>query len=285
MQSMTRPAPARATSGDILDAYRAHLESPPRPRAESTVGIYLDVLGRMDRELPVGLKRACAEEIRDWINGGDRGDATRALYRTIVAGFFAWATSPWEQRLDFNPAVMIPRPRIAETEPVPVADDQVAYLLRRGGEYSGWFTIAAYGGLRCTELAALERAHVTADHLRIHGKGGKRRTIPTHPEVWRIVQPLPAGPVVRDSRGQRTTRRSVSQRGNKRIHKLGLHDLTMHDLRGWFATKAYIASGYDLEVVRRLLGHASVATTQRYLRFANPARVRAVNGIPVLGAA
>lgn len=39
---------------------------------------------------------------------------------------------------------------------------------------------------------------------------------------------------------------------------------TLHTLRHRFATRAYEATG-DLVTVSRLLGHASVATTQRYV--------------------
>ena len=39
---------------------------------------------------------------------------------------------------------------------------------------------------------------------------------------------------------------------------------TLHTLRHRFATRAYDATG-DLVTVSRLLGHASVATTQRYV--------------------
>ena len=51
---------------------------------------------------------------------------------------------------------------------------------------------------------------------------------------------------------------------------------TLHTLRHRFATRAYDATG-DLVTVSRLLGHASVATTQRYVATGR-ARLREVAG-------
>jgi site-specific recombinase XerD len=48
----------------------------------------------------------------------------------------------------------------------------------------------------------------------------------------------------------------------------------MHSLRHTFATTCYRATG-DLLAVQQLLGHSSVATTQRYVLL-DPGRLRAV---------
>lgn len=282
---MTTTTTTLGRPNPLIDEYLRHLLEDLR-RASTTITTYREILNRMDAEMPEGIEAANADEIKDWINTGDRADATRALYRAAAAGFFKWANDPWREeqyKLTFDPMVMVPTVTVPETEPIPVDDDQVAHLLRDGGEpYRGWFTLAAYGGLRCIEIAALGRRHVTEKALRVHGKGGKRRTVPTHRKVWELVRDLPDGYVVRNSRGAGMTRQGLSIRGGGRIHELGYAELSMHDLRGWFATKAYIASKHNLEVVRRLLGHSSVATTQRYLRFADPARAEAVDGIPEL---
>lgn len=48
--------------------------------------------------------------------------------------------------------------------------------------------------------------------------------------------------------------------------------MTAHQLRHTFATEL-LRSDVDLEVIRQLLGHASLETTQRYL-LADAARLR-----------
>ena len=46
--------------------------------------------------------------------------------------------------------------------------------------------LAAYGGLRCCELANLDAANVDVEHRRLFvvGKGKRERVVPLHPEVW-----------------------------------------------------------------------------------------------------
>lgn len=46
---------------------------------------------------------------------------------------------------------------------------------------------------------------------------------------------------------------------------LGYKGIGTHSFRKAFATQAYINSDYNAEVVRRLLQHSSVVTTQRYI--------------------
>lgn len=269
---------------DLIDEYAEHLRE-DLDRADSTIDLYVGVLRRMNRELPAGLESAHADEIRDWINdGGRRGAAARALYRTITGGFFAWACNPAAQILDFNPTQLIPRVRVPATAPRLARDEQLADILRRAEQpYALWILVAAFGGLRCTELAALDREHITAEYILVHGKGRKQRLVPTHELVWAAVRDLPPGPVVRSAAGGRATRQQISKRIARHMDHLGYPGVRAHMLRRWFGTRAYDASARDIRAVQDLLGHANVSTTQRYVAVAEPARASAVRGLPTLG--
>lgn len=76
------------------------------------------------------------------------------------------------------------------------------------------------------------------------------------------------------------SRNAVSNWINDRVGELAAEALpapwTLHTLRHRFASRAYDATG-DLVTVSRLLGHASVATTQRYVATGR-ARLREVAG-------
>ena len=46
---------------------------------------------------------------------------------------------------------------------------------------------------------------------------------------------------------------------------LGYENISTHSFRKYFATSIYVNNNYNIELVRVLLQHSSVATTQRYI--------------------
>ena len=46
---------------------------------------------------------------------------------------------------------------------------------------------------------------------------------------------------------------------------LGLDGISTHSFRKYFATQIYINNGYNIELARQLLQHASAAVTQKYI--------------------
>ena len=132
-----------------------------------------------------------------------------------------------------------------------------------------------YGsGLRVGELCSLDVADLDLDRGRatVWGKGGKQRTVPLgDPAVaalraW-IVGPrddlreahTPAGALFVNRRGKRLTPRDVRRLLDRRA-PAPTHP---HALRHTFATHL-LDGGADLRAVQELLGHADLATTQRY---------------------
>lgn len=61
-------------------------------------------------------------------------------------------------------------------------------------------------------------------------------------------------------------RRSVQDALKKVTDFLELERVGTHSFRKFFAGRIYEASGHDAELVREILQHGSLATTQRYLR-------------------
>ena len=106
--------------------------------------------------------------------------------------------------------------------------------------------------------------HITAEHITVAGKGGTVRTIPTHRQIWAHIQGRPAGLLVRTPAGGQYHSNQLSGAFSARAQRYGAHGLTLHGLRHHYADSLRRA-GVDLEVVRILLRHSSLATTQRYL--------------------
>jgi integrase/recombinase XerC len=132
-----------------------------------------------------------------------------------------------------------------------------------------------YGcGLRIGEALALNgRDKFDGDSLVVTGKGNKQRLVPVLPavkaavEAYRAACPFPLGAAEALFRGQRGRRLDAAivqkrVRALRRTLDLPAH-ATPHSLRHSFATHL-LAAGADLRSIQELLGHASLATTQRY---------------------
>lgn len=274
------PSPGTVPTANEITEYLRHLQD--LNRAESTRDHYAEILQRMDAEMPAGLLYANSDELRDWIIVPGRSARTRNHYRAIAAGFYAWATHPAWQIIDFNPALIVPKAKVPRRRPRPVTNERLNAILQRAAEpYRRWFLLAAYAGLRCCELAGLDRADVTEEEIWIRGKGDKDRVIPTHPLVWAEVRDLD-GPLVRQRRNDRPAgRRYISARGNEYLHDVLDVPTNMHHLRRWFGTAAYAEGGRDIRAVQTLLGHSSIKTTELYVDTATKSMTQAVAALPV----
>lgn len=263
---------------DLIAEYEKHLRL--LGRAQATVDSYItETLRRMDRELPAGLLAAVPCELEAWIYNEAWSPSTRHQRRAAVVGFFAFASSPKRRlRLDYNPAADLPAVSVPQGRGRPAPPGVIEDLIARAAEpFRTWIIIGAYAGARCCEISNLDRQDVNADEVLLRGKGGRSRLVPTHELVWAAVRPLPSGPVAAADDGSRLDRKDVSRLGNKHICRLG-HDITMHRLRHSFGASALDATN-DIMVVKDLLGHASVATTQTYLPTSRAGMRRAVAGL------
>lgn len=134
------------------------------------------------------------------------------------------------------------------------------------------FTLLYGAGLRIAEALALNVRDAGGAVLRVQGKGGRERLTPLLPAVqaalgeWLRLHPdrRPDAPLFPGVKGARLNP-GVAQRTMRAYrHSAGLPDhATPHALRHSFATHL-LGGGADLRAIQELLGHASLATTQRY---------------------
>lgn len=132
-------------------------------------------------------------------------------------------------------------------------------------------------GARVSEAAALDLASMDLPQgqLRLDGKGGKQRIVPIgEPAVDALRDYLGLGrpqllegrtvnAVFLNQRGDRLGTRDARTIVTEAGRAAGLGHVTPHTLRHSFATHL-LEAGADVRLVQELLGHASLATTQRY---------------------
>lgn len=259
---------------ELIERYLSHLRK--RGCTPRTIEHFGRTLHALDRELPFGLDAACEEELEDWLWRDGLKPTSRATYYGAMNGFYVWATDHAEE-LDYNPAKRIERPKVPQGIPRVATDEQVRIVTTEAAEpYRLWGTAAAYEGLRCIEVYRLHREHVTEAKTTVYdGKGGKARAVPTHPLFWAMVEPLPPGPITGVDDERELSRLFLVYCRDR----LRIRGLSMHRLRGWWATKTYRVTK-DIHAVQQGMGHASPSTTAGYIQPSETALQAGVEGLP-----
>ncbi len=144
--------------------------------------------------------------------------------------------------------------------------------------------------LRLSELTSINIEQVSADSLRIIGKGNKERTIFLTPatkksiNTWLAVRKATNTNALFISKNcDRLTGRAVQGVVKKYLAKAGLDtkSLSTHKLRHTAATLMYQYGKVDIRALQQILGHDSIATTQIYTHVSGEQLERAVNSNPL----
>jgi integrase/recombinase XerC len=227
---------------------------------------------------PRSFTAACEEDVQRFLDERRISARTRYAYLSNLHCFYQCAIRCGLAVSD--PTFTILRPKLPRYLPRPIGDGDLQVALATAGTVMrAWIVLGAYGGLRCAEIAKLQRGDVIEGErlLRIHGKGDKERFVPMHPEVemaLRVAGMPRSGPVFRRPRGGPFPPAMVSREISLFLRSVGI-DATAHQLRHWFGTKTYQACR-DIRVVQELLGHASPTTTAIYTAFSRDDAAAAV---------
>lgn len=248
-----------------------------------TITARVDVITRLARHLGTPLPLATTQHLAAFLAHPSWTRATRAAYRYHIRGYFGWLHLTGV--IDIDPSRTLAVVRVPKPPPRPITDGVLKQILTRAKDpYQRYYLLAAYAGLRCQEIATLTTYQVNADLIKVLGKGDKTRYVDTHPVVWESVSRLPPGPVFHlwspDTPVEYLATK-MSRASNDRLMRLGFRDVSMHMLRHWFGTTAYRLT-HDLRAVQELLGHTSIASTQRYTKVSSEERRLVVRALPTV---
>ena len=131
-------------------------------------------------------------------------------------------------------------------------------------------------GLRVSELANLkvDDIHIRKGQYSLtvnNGKGGKHRVVGFNNKLKTLIQEYldyrksMSSYLFASERGEKMTRFGVGRVFKTMAAKAGLDSKdSIHTLRHTYATNLYKASGYNLRMVQKQLGHSSISTTTVY---------------------
>jgi integrase/recombinase XerC len=264
IRSLTAAAPS------TVDAYRRDLAA------------FLAWADRLGTSSPGDVQRTTVRRYLAYL--ATRGFARRTIARraSTLRRYFGWARRVGAVTNDPTAGLSAPRgearlPRVLHPdelralldEPVSAGPDGARDL-----RDTALLELLYGSGLRVAEASALDidDLDLAQGRVRVWGKGGKQRVVPlSEPAAdalrrWLAdgrrdlaTEASPGAALFLNLRGRRMTprdaRRALDRRAAAPTHP--------HALRHTFATHL-LDGGADLRVVQELLGHADLATTQRY---------------------
>lgn len=246
-------------------------------------------LAFMTRHLGGGLgRRALGEvsvrDLRSWMaaeRAEGAGNRTMAKKISALRSFHGWLEDAEGIACPAIHAIQSPRTPARLPRPVD-ADGAEAILETVSAHREPWIaardqaalTLIWGAGLRISEALGLRwKDAPLGETIRVAGKGGKDRDVPVLPvsrdavEAYRRLCPHAATPgdaLFLGARGGALNRRILNGAMAEARVALGLPaSATPHALRHSFATQL-LAAGGDLRAIQKLLGHASLGSTQIY---------------------
>ncbi len=280
--------------GPEVEAFGAALKKASRAAENTVISYRRDLLAfrsfLLERAAVVGrrvdeidLAQVTADHIRSYLaelmKTAKRATVQRRL--SAIKAFFRYRETTMGEP---SPARSIRSPKSERRLPSILQQDEVRRLIEVAPDDSSTaavrdraiFETLYSTGLRVSELVGLNWCDID-DELGMvmvrSGKGNKDRLVPIGEpaldalKAWQRAMPIAwesDGPVIINLRGGRLTTRSVEMILQRRIAAAGVSaGITPHGLRHSFATHM-LSNGADLRSIQEMLGHASLATTQRY---------------------
>ncbi|MFN5757183.1 MAG: site-specific tyrosine recombinase [Planctomycetia bacterium] len=230
---------------------------------------------------------------------GKRGLARASIARQAATLKTFYAFLQLEGVIKESPAELITSARRDDAIPGTLSPDQVDRLLESpeattavGRRDRALLELLYATGCRASEVSAmrLTDVHLAESFCTCRGKGNKERVVPLGKRAIRAIREWIDGPrndfaahaaakpawVLLSSRGNRLSRMRIWEIVRRQAEQAGVPaDIGPHTLRHSFATHL-VAGGVDLRHVQEMLGHASIATTQRYTHV-DAGRLRSVH--------
>lgn len=204
----------------------------------------------------------------------------RCLFRFAVAA----------RVIDRTPFAGHVLPRIQEEIPEPLSDVELARVIQVCPKHRVPLVgLALWTGLRYSELRGLLWECVFVDEAEPHvmivrsghaewTKSHRARRVPLLERAVELLRDAPrTSPYVFTGRFRSMIEPGTS--GATRAIAEKVPGFTFHRLRHTFASR-FVRAGGNLRVLQRILGHASIKTTERYVRLFDSDVAREMRGLP-----
>ncbi len=245
----------------------------------SDVNLFIEWVGRQSIVTPDVVTKDVVRQYIGFLTTMKMAKRTTGRKLAALRRYFGWLAR--NQKISVDPTIGVRTPSDTGRLPKVLTNEQLGALLQTDDTDQPDWKIARdtaviellYGsGLRVSELCSLDIDSINVKQLAVSvmGKGGKERRVPVgEPSLvalkqWvalrsEVVANASTVALFVNSRGTRLGTRDV----RRIIDARSLAPTHPHALRHTYATHL-LDNGADLRAVQELLGHADVATTQRY---------------------
>jgi len=247
-----------------------------------------DVGHRKENGRDVAIQEIESTAIRKYVGSlyGKLKRTTIARKLSAVRTFFLFLEK--EGFIKINPAVEVQSPKLEKTIPSYLPVDDVFRLMDLpdrenplGLRDLAILEVLYSCGIRVSELVGMNVSSIDEGQrlVKVMGKGDRERLLPIGRQALeavraylgatgelrkRVVLEGGGDPLFMNFRGGRLTTRSIGRIVKRYAGAGGLtEDISPHSMRHTFATHL-LDGGADLRSVQELLGHKSLATTQKY---------------------
>lgn len=215
----------------------------------------------------------------DWSNDYRKG------MRQSLMSYFEWAMH--QELVRSNPVASLPKVRETPPNPRPAPDSVWFDLLQKAPPRARLMALlAGEAGMRRAEVAQAHYDDLLEDisgySMIVHGKGGRQRLVPITDSLAVAIKDYALR--LKKPTGYLFPTRDVDRWGREHVTPAYVGQVitdlmpdgwTMHKLRHRYATRGHNGTR-DIRAVQEALGHASVATTQRYVAVSKQ-QIRAVS--------
>lgn len=228
-----------------------------------------------------------------------RGNSARTRARKVstLRDFFKFCKSQ-KGIIKEDPMAALDSPKLNKTLPKYLTLEEATDLLRSSfdGPHKerdfAIITLFLNCGMRLSELVGLNYTDIRDDHtIKVIGKGNKERTIYLNDACINAINSYmrvrPVDGVVDkealflSNRKQRISPKTVQHLVYTALDKAGLEGYSTHKLRHTAATLMYQYGDADVLVLKEILGHENVGTTQIYTHVVNDQLKTATDNNPL----
>ena len=224
---------------------------------------------------------------------------TRARKCCALRTYFKYLTNK-VQKLSVNPVEQLETPKIEKSLPKFLTlDDSLKLLESVDGSYKERnyciITLFLNCGLRLSELVGLNLSDINENKMIVTGKGNKQRIVYLNSSCISAIKaylPCRAKNITKivdkdalflSRLGKRISNKTVQHLIYEALELAGLGNkgISVHKLRHTAATLMYQHGGVDIRVLKEVLGHENIGTTEIYTHLSADQLENAANSNPL----